>query len=75
MCEGVFFVVVLELSCKLRTFDVRSSGNRVDLCFKQMLVDMSLTPLHIVPDSSDIGYVCFPPGGVAVGQAEITAAW
>lgn len=47
----------------------------MDLCFKQMLIDMSLTPLHIVPDSSDIGYVCFPPGGVAVGQAEITAAW
>lgn len=69
MCDGVFLLLLLNFLVNC------SSGDRVDICFMQMLLGMSLTPLHIVPDSGDISDFCFPPGGVAVGQAEITAAW
>lgn len=49
-------------------------GDRVDICFIQKLLGMPPTPLHIGPESGGINYICFPPGGVALGQAETTAA-
>lgn len=64
----VFAVVVLELSCKLRTCDVCSSGGVLDICFMEMLIGVSLTSLDVVPDSGDISYICFPPREAAVGQ-------
>lgn len=68
VCEHEIFA--FELSCKLRTFAVCSSGDRLDICCIEMLTGMLLTSLHFVPDSSDTRYICFPPGGPAVGEAQ-----
>lgn len=68
-------VSVVALSCKVRTLDLCSSEDTLDICLREVLAGMSLSPLCIVGDSSDTSYICFPPGGAAVGQAEITAVW
>lgn len=73
MCEGDIFV--LELSCKLRTFDVCSSGDILDFCFMQMLRGVSLASPCSYQTAAALATAAFLPGGAAVGQAKITAAW
>lgn len=73
MCEGDIFV--LGLSCKLRTFDVCSSGDILDICFIEMLRGVSPASLSSYQTAAALATAAFLPGGAAVGQAKITAVW